>query len=78
MITTTQKETRASFYARKYGGSYRTARSEFKCEVTLCLNRITPGVRYFDTQQVTTWPKTLRICACCAEGALATPWHVGS
>lgn len=69
-MTTTTQETRAKFYARKYGGGYRTARSEFRCEVTLCLNRITPGVQYFDTQQVTVFPKTKRICACCAEETL--------
>lgn len=63
-------ETRATFYARRYGGGYRTSRSSFKCEQSLCLNRITPGMRYFDTQEVTTWPATKRICECCAEEPL--------
>lgn len=59
--------TRAQFYARKNGGGYRTARKEIKCEQSLCLNRIQPGARYFDTQEVTSWPNKKRICACCAE-----------
>ncbi len=59
--------TRAHFYARKNGGGYRTARKERKCEQFGCFKKIDPGVRYFDTMEVTTWPKTKAICACCAE-----------
>lgn len=59
--------TRATFYERKNGGHYATARSEFRCMQMLCLNRITPGVRYFNTREITSWPKTKKICACCAE-----------
>lgn len=63
----TPANTRAFFYARKNGGGYRTARSEFSCEQFGCLRKIVPGVTYFDTRETTTWPKTKRICACCAE-----------
>lgn len=59
--------TRATFYQRKNGGGYRTARKAFTCGQFGCFQQITPGVRYFDTLEVTTWPKTKRICACCAE-----------
>jgi hypothetical protein len=59
--------TRATFYARKNGGGYRKARKEFGCQQFGCFKRIVVGEKYFDTLEVTTWPKTKRICACCAE-----------
>lgn len=65
-----QPQTRAGFYQRKNGGGYRTARKEFTCEQSLCLNKITPGMQYFDTMETTEWPKTKRICACCAEESI--------
>src|SRR6478609_4727921 len=65
--TETLGTTRATFYARRHGGGYRTARKAFTCGQFGCFQKIDPGVRYFDTLEVTTWSKTKRICACCAE-----------
>jgi len=60
-------QTRANFYARKNGGGYRIARKACKCQQFGCYDPISPGERYFDTQEVTEWPKTKKICAHCAE-----------
>lgn len=60
-------QTRATFYARRYGGGYRIARKALTCEQSLCLRKVQPGDKYFDTREVTTFPKTKRICAGCAE-----------
>lgn len=60
-------QTRATFWGRKNGGGYRTARTPKKCEQFGCFARIMPGEQYFDTQEVTTWPQTKCICARCAE-----------
>lgn len=60
-------QTRATFYARKNGGGLRTARKALICQQFGCLRRIEPGEFYFDTMEVTKWPATKRICACCAE-----------
>lgn len=63
-------KTRASFYAQKNGGGYRTARATRKCEQFGCYKRIEPGEAYFDTREVTTFPKTKCICEGCAEESL--------
>lgn len=60
--------TRTDFYARRYGGGYRTCRKQFTCQQSLCLRKVEPGEQYLDTMEPTTWPKTKRICAHCAEG----------
>lgn len=65
-----EKATRATFYQRKNGGGYRTARKERPCEQSLCLTRIQPGEQYFDTMEPTTWPRTKALCECCAEAAV--------
>lgn len=59
--------TRAEFYARKNGGGLRTARKPFTCMQSLCLKKIEPGEVYFDTREVTAWPKFKRICVHCSE-----------
>lgn len=59
--------TRADFYARKNGGGLRTARKERKCEQFGCYRPIPPGTVYFDTQEVTTWPKKKAICEQCSQ-----------
>lgn len=61
------QETRATFYARRYGGGLRTARKQRKCEQWGCFKRIEPGECYFDTMETTTWPKTKCICTTCSE-----------
>ncbi len=61
-------QTRAQFYARKNGGGMRTARKQFLCQTFGCMRVVQPGEDYLDTMEVTTWPATKRICACCAEG----------
>lgn len=66
-ISNTLGTTRATFYARKNGGGYRTARKSFTCMQSLCLKKIDPGVQYFDTQEPVAWPRVKRICATCAE-----------
>jgi len=60
-------QSRAAFYSRRYGGGYRTARKAFTCNQFGCFRRIEPGTSYFDTMEVTEFPKTKRICAACAE-----------
>jgi len=62
--------TRGEWYARHHGGGWRTARKEFTCGKSLCLRRIETKSKYFDTNQTTPWPKTLRICAECATERL--------
>jgi hypothetical protein len=64
---TAHLQTRASFWTRKNGGGMRTARKAFMCQQFGCLRRIETGETYFDTLEVTTWPKTKRICTCCSE-----------
>jgi hypothetical protein len=59
--------TRAFFYERRFGGGYRTARAPKTCEQSLCLRKIQPGEKFFDTNEVTTWPRKKVICAICAE-----------
>jgi hypothetical protein len=59
--------TRATFYARRFGGGYRTARAQRSCEQFGCYKPIVPGELYFDTREPTRWPKTKCICAGCAE-----------
>ena len=63
-------KTRASFYARKNGAGYRTARVTCKCEQFGCYKPIQPGEVYFDTRETTQWPLTKRICEQCAEAPL--------
>jgi hypothetical protein len=60
-------QTRATFYARKNGGGYRTARKTLICQQFGCLRPIEPGEQYLDTMEVTKWPSTKRICTCCSE-----------
>lgn len=62
--------TRATFYQRKNGGGYRTARKEFGCMQFGCFKRVVPGMRYFDTQEPVHWPAMKRICEGCAEAAV--------
>jgi hypothetical protein len=62
--------TRADFYARKNGGGLRTARKEFTCQQFGCFKKVVPGEAYFDTQEVTAFPKTKRICCACSEKAI--------
>ena len=59
--------TRNQFYTRRNGGGYRTARSVHVCQQSLCLNKVQPGEKYFDTREFTTWPRTKLICSGCAE-----------
>jgi hypothetical protein len=59
--------TRASWWARKNGGGYRTARTEKKCQQFGCYRPIAPGEQYFDTNEPTIWPNKKHICAMCAE-----------
>ncbi len=59
--------TRGQFYARLHGGGLRTARKAFVCSQFGCFKKVEPGEQYFDCQEVTVWPATKRICACCAE-----------
>lgn len=47
--------TRAQWYSRKYGGTWRTARVSHRCQCVplgglQCTNRIMPGDQYFDTR----------------------------
>lgn len=59
--------TRADWYAQHHAGCWRTARKPRKCDQSLCLNTIAAGSQYFDTNQVTRWPKTKILCAECAK-----------
>lgn len=61
------QETRATFYARRYGGGLRTARRPFTCQQFGCFNKVEPGVTYFDTCETTVYPATKRICVTCSE-----------
>lgn len=62
--------TRGHWYATHHGGGWRVARKSFTCQQALCMRRIEPGVKFFDTCQFTHWPKTKRICAECARETL--------
>lgn len=70
MTTIHQPATRATFYARKNGGGLRTARRAFTCAQFGCFKRGEPGEVFFDTQGVTIWPSTKRICTACSEASV--------
>jgi hypothetical protein len=61
------------FYTQRYGGKWRTARVQFRCDWrqhgVRCFNRIAVGDQYFDTALALDVTKhtTYRICKCCAE-----------
>jgi hypothetical protein len=68
--------TRADFYARLRGGSWRTARSDKRCDHRdsygmRCQCFILEGSRYFDTNQQDPHSKnahiTVRLCESCAN-----------
>jgi hypothetical protein len=67
--------TRGDWYAKKYGGGWRTVRKVLgmKCGRFGCFHVTVPGDQHFDTRQVTEWPKTLCICAKCANEELKEP-----
>jgi len=59
--------TQAQFYAAKYAGCWRTARTRKMCRASLCLNYIEPGERYFDTMMRLDAIVTKILCAECAN-----------
>lgn len=62
--------TRADWYSQHTGGGWRKARKPRRCDQALCLSTILSGARYFDTNQVTQWPKTKILCERCANEQL--------
>jgi hypothetical protein len=69
------KQTRANYYTRRYGGLWRTARVEHRCDWRKdgfrCRHEIRPGERYFDTGYLNPHSSnrhgTYRICTECAN-----------